>query len=227
MNDWIMPLAVVGSIVLVGSIVWFGWHSHKKRVAAFHAFAGQRAWVYTERDDALARRYGGTPFGRGKRPKAKHVLSGRFRDRGVTCFDYEYITQSQGSNGQTQTQTHRYAIFTVALPAFVPTLEVSREGLLSSIGRKLGVHDIELESEDFNRRFKVISDDRKLAYDVLHPRMMEWLLHNDGPPWRFEGDALVAWVKGRLQLDQVDGTLHHLCTLLDAVPRLAWDRRPA
>jgi len=40
----------------------------------------------------------------------------------------------------------------------------------------LGLPDIEMESERFNRRFEVRSADRRFTSTLLDQRMMEWLL---------------------------------------------------
>ena len=39
-----------------------------------------------------------------------------------------------------------------------------------------GLSDIEFESVEFSRHFHVQSSDKRWAYDVIHPRMMEYLL---------------------------------------------------
>ena len=60
------------------------------------------------------------------------------------------------------------------------------------IGRLIGRltnRDIELESEDFNRAFTVSCPDRKFASDVLHPRMMEFLLQHRALAFRFDQDS--------------------------------------
>ena len=57
-----------------------------------------------------------------------------------------------------------------------PDLLIRPEGLFDKIKGAFGFDDIDFESEEFSRRFHVKSSDRRFAYDVLHPRMMEFLL---------------------------------------------------
>jgi hypothetical protein len=45
--------------------------------------------------------------------------------------------------------------------------------------------DIDFESEEFSRRFKVTSSDKRFAYDVIDPRMMAFLMR-ELPPLRTE-----------------------------------------
>jgi hypothetical protein len=54
----------------------------------------------------------------------------------------------------------------------------------------LGFQDMEFESEDFNRAFRVKGGDREFAYQFVDARMMKWLLSTGGQlrirPERFE-----------------------------------------
>ena len=44
-----------------------------------------------------------------------------------------------------------------------------------------GFDDIDFESAEFSKRFYVKSPDKRFAYDVVHPRMMEFLLDRKAP----------------------------------------------
>jgi hypothetical protein len=59
-------------------------------------------------------------------------------------------------------------------------LFIRRENLFDKVAGFLGFDDIDFESAEFSDRFIVKSRDKRFAYDVLHPRMMEFLL--DGAP---------------------------------------------
>ncbi len=48
--------------------------------------------------------------------------------------------------------------------------------MLTRLAAHLGLHDIEFESDDFNRRFNVTCSDRKFANDLVDSRMNQWLL---------------------------------------------------
>jgi hypothetical protein len=52
---------------------------------------------------------------------------------------------------------------------------------------------IELESEEFNAACQVFADQPRFAYDVLHPRMMRFLLDREPQSVRIDGTVLVAW----------------------------------
>ena len=113
--------------------------------------------------------------------RRQNVLTGVYRGRGMVAFDYSYETHSTDSQGHRSTSTHRYAVCSLGLPAPVGTVEIVPEGLLGRLGTALGMPDVELESEDFNRALPGAARDPKLAYDLLPPRTMEAAAAPSGP----------------------------------------------
>jgi len=217
-------LLIIAAIVIVGLVLYFQYQAHKKKVAAFTALATERGWRYTERDRGLANRFTGTPFGEGHGRDARHVLRGSFRDREVLAFEYSY-KETTGSGNDRRTETYHHTVVSIGLPAPKPTLQVNREGL----GRKLlgfvGVRDLQLESEEFNKTFHIRAEDDKFAYDVLHPRMMEWMLADQRAmsiPFRFERGDLVTWNEGKIDVSEVDWMLNYVCDVLERVPPFVW-----
>jgi hypothetical protein len=89
----------------------------------------------------------------------------------------------------------------------------------------LGMQDIELESEDFNRRFRVRCDDAKLAYDVLPPRTMEALLARPALHVRLYGADDLLWESGPHRPSELLARLDTLSALLDGVPSYVWNDR--
>jgi hypothetical protein len=237
-------VVVIGIAVLITQR-----HLHRKKITAFRAFAGQRGWRYAELDNSLANSFIGTPFGKGFARQAKHVLAGEHRGRELVGFEYIY-KERHGSGKNRRTVTYRHTVVALSTPSPRPTLQVSREGL----GRKLlglvGVRDLELESVEFNKTFLIRTEaeaapgdhggaplgdaDRvrvsrmsadKFAYDVLHPRMMEWMLGDQRAremPFRFERSDLVTWDTGSIDLNRMMWMLDYLCDVLDRVPAFVW-----
>ena len=215
-------LLVAGVILLVALVGFLAWQAEKRRRERLLAFAARHGWSYLARDDSLLGRWRGAPFGSGSEPKCRHVLRGEYGGRPSTVFQFEYVTYSTDSQGRRQRHVHRYMITALGLPRVLPWVQVTRERLLHKIGHAFGFDDIELESEEFNRRYRVTAADRKLASDVLHPRMMELLLHADGPPWRLENGALLCWTNGRLDLAQVEPMLDFARSVVDSIPGFVW-----
>jgi hypothetical protein len=218
----VSALLVVGVIALVVLVAYLAWRVERRRRERLQAYAARMGWSYAARDDSPLARFAGEPFRSGQERKCRHVLQGSYRGRPSLVFEFEYVTYTTDSEGRRQRQTHRNTVAALGVPAVLPWVQVKRENVLHRIGHALGFDDIELESEDFNRRFRVTAADRKLAYDLLHPRMMELLLHADGPAWRMENGALLCWAGGRLAPDRAQPMLDFAAAVVDNVPAFVW-----
>jgi len=93
----------------------------------------------------------------------------------VVMGDFRYrVTTRTGKTSSTVTYRLSYLIVHLPTPA-VPDLLIRPEGLFDKLGQAIGFDDIDFEDAAFSRRFVVRSSDRRFAYDVCHPRMIEWL----------------------------------------------------
>lgn len=212
-------------VVLVLGVAALAWRSEQKRRERLLGWCRSAGLSYTARDDSWAHRWRGTPFGQGSSRRARNVLTGALHGRPVVAFDYTYVTTSTDGQGRQQRQTHRYEVVAVGLPVPLPQLTLTPENILSRIGGALGLEDIELESEDFNRAYRVRCPDRKLAYDVLHPRTMQLLLGRPRLNLRVEGADVVTWAPGRLDPVSVLERSSTVGALLDQVPSFVWADR--
>lgn len=215
-------LAIAGAVAGIGLICYLAWLIEKRRRERMRAVAARYGWSYAHRDDTPLSYYEGEPFRSGQERTCKHVMRGEYRHRPSTVFEFEYVTYSTDSQGRRQRNTHRLMITALGLPRVLPWVQVVREGMLHKIGHAFGFDDIEFESEAFNRRYRVTAQDRKVAYDVLHPRMMELLLEADGPAWRLENGALLTWTRGRLNAERVRPLLDFSAEVIDTIPSFVW-----
>ena len=223
MESLLLPLVV---LAVAGAVGWVVWRLEQQRRARYLAFAAERGWTYTPRDDTWVDRFEGSPFGRGSSRRATHVLRGQYAGRDMVAFHYRYLTRSH--NGQQQTtQTHRFTVVALALPAALPWLELTGENVLTRIGSALGLADVELESEAFNRRYRVSATDRRFAYDVLHPRTMEQLLAQPTVNLRLWGADALLWDSGFAEPEELPGMLAALAQLVDGIPSYVWSDRQA
>lgn len=215
-------LLVVGVLLLVAGLAWLGWYRTKRRRELLHGFALGNGWTHVARDDSWTRRFEGRPFGAGDHRRAANVLQGSFRGRPMVAFDYSYQTHSSNGNGGSTTTTHRYAVCAVRLPCAVPRLELLPEGVLGRVGTALGLQDLELESEDFNRRYRVQSDAPRFASDALPPRTMQALLARPALHLRLQGADALCWETGQHSPAELLARLDALCALLDGIPSFVW-----
>ncbi len=210
-------------IVIAGLIAYFSYMQAKKRREAFAAFAASQGWTYVASDPSLTGQWGGEPFGQGDNRRAINAVSGQFHGRPVVAFDYSYQTHTTNSKGQRTTTTHSFGIVAMRMPGALPHLQVEHEGFFGgAIANALGFRDIQFESEQFNRQFRVKAADERFGHAVIHPRMMEMLMARGEIAWRLEGNTLLGWSKGSHDPNQLMWRLDLLKQVLDHVPPYVW-----
>ncbi len=187
-------------IVVIGLLAWHAHVQTKQRREALAEVARQLGWRFDpSRDSSWDRRY--PQFGwfkTGHSRCAYNILTGTLTMNGNklpgVIGDYTYKVTS-GSGKNQSTTTYNFSFLLVELPFVgLPQIAVRREGIFDSFTALLGFDDIDFESEEFSRKFHVKSSDKRFAYDLMHPRMMEFLL--DEPPPTFEIERGVLCTRG-------------------------------
>jgi hypothetical protein len=169
-------LFIVVAVVLaiLGAIA-----ARKRREAMFELAARLGLNFSAAQNGAMADRFEFLDeLAKGDNRYAYNILSGRYRDHEVLSFDYHYETHSRDSKGNRTTQHHHFSCMLLQLPRPFPELKIYRESFGSRIAQAFGYEDIDFESAEFSRAFCVRSKDKRFAYDVCNPRMMEFLLGN-------------------------------------------------
>lgn len=217
----LLPLLLVG-VPVAGFLAYRSWQQEQKRHELLMMWATNSGYSYVREDDGWCARWTRAPFGEGDQRRAENVVTGADRDRTFACLDYSYQTHTSDGRGGTTTTTHRYVVSSIQLATYLPALQVTPENMLTRLGNALGLDDIELESEDFNRRFRVSCHDPKFASDVLSPRTMQALLARPDLSWRFDGQDAVAWRDGKLAPAAAMADLAVLRAVLDGIPSFVW-----
>ena len=101
----------------------------------------------------------------------------------------------------------------------IPDLLIRKEGLGDKLAGGLGFDDIDFESEEFSRTFWVKSQDKRFAFDVIHPLMMEFLLDGSPPQVEITGDVCLL-TEGRRPWDplQFQGAIRWFEAFLERWP---------
>jgi hypothetical protein len=115
-------------------------------------------------------------FSKGVGRGVECVLSGTHDGLPMRLFDYWYYDETTDSRGNRSRQYHRFTCALATIPAACPRFQLGYENFLTRLGDHLGLNDVELEYDDFNRRFRVKCADQKFAFSLLDGGMMEWLL---------------------------------------------------
>lgn len=187
MEPALVILLVIAGIALAGVLGYVAWLIEKKRREALAALAARlgfhfdpsRNWNHDEQYAHFE------IFRRGHSRAAFNTLTGELEIDGlrwpVRMGDFVYkVTRHTGKGSHTQTYRFSYLILHLPFPR-VPDLLIRREGMFDKVAGVLGFDDIDFESAEFSRRFHVKGSDKRFAFDVIHPRMMEFLLAGDAP----------------------------------------------
>jgi len=217
----IVLIVVVAAVI--GGIAALNAHRQRKR---FQEYAAQRGWDYTPSEHSLARSFPQVdPFGSGSSRRCTNVLRYRVGEYSGCSFDYSF-TVSRGSGTNRSSTTYRFHVVSFDLPHPLPRLTLRPEGMFDGVAKFFGSQDVQFESEEFNRAWFVQSEHLPAAHDLIHPRMMGWLLEpaQRGASFVIEDGILFTFLKGRQNLENVDPLIDRLAGLFGHVPEFVWQK---
>lgn len=222
---WVFPvLALLFLALAVGGIA-LSVVADRRRRERLLVWSAERRWEWRDTDQRLLDFLPGEPFGRGRSRRVGNVVHGTWEGRPAVGFDYRYkVTTGSGKNRRTR--TYRFAVAAIHLPAELPRVHVGPENAFHRIAQAFGADDIEVESHEFNRRYTVEADDRRAAFSILHPRLVETLTQVEPVEWRTDvsalGPVIVSWWSGSLEAVALQQRLILLDTVVDSVPDYVW-----
>jgi hypothetical protein len=169
------------------------------------------------RDDAFTR--GWSFLGRlsqGDGRYAFNLLRGTYHEQKLFVFDYHYQTGS-GKNTRQHDLTILMLVFKVVFPKL--TLQPGGENLFVKMAEAFGLEDdIKFESAEFSRTYRVQSQDKKFAYDVCNPQMIEYLLANHGLQVEIQGPVILLAFEPQLPVAQMEFNLQRLIEIRTRLP---------
>ncbi|MGH2683822.1 MAG: hypothetical protein ACRDIX_11395 [Actinomycetota bacterium] len=174
------------AVVFVGLLIGAGLslYLRAQRRLDFVTFAANLGFRYSRSDPFGLPSLPFRLFTRGVGRRADNVAWGSWQGTPITVFDFAYYEEVR--NPTNWWWKHRVsrrfscAMVEVADAAF-PRLRVFPEGFLSRLADHVGFSDIEMESEEFNRRYQVLASERRFAYELIDARMVRWFLALERP----------------------------------------------
>lgn len=192
-------MVVLVALLALGAVALAFWahQQEKKKTEAMAATAAANGWRYLGDDDRWVDAWDCPPFQTGKGRSIHHLVEGTYRGAPFLAFEYTYYTESTTTDGQGHQQTrrthHTFDVAVLRLGAHVPDLRLRPEGILARLVDAVTGGDIDLESDAFNRAYRLHCGDRKFAFDTFHARTMEYLVSRPGTAFELVGgDALLA-----------------------------------
>lgn len=209
-------LIFIAVAVLVAIAAFYSHKQETERRERLAAFAQQRGWRFEpEPDYSFSDRWQRfSCFSLGHSRRAFNRITGQFKatteagevlDTRIEAGDYLYkYTSGSGKNRKTKTRRLSYLLLETPTPG--GDLAVRTEHWGDKLAAGLGFDDIDFESAEFSDRFHVKAADKRFAYDVLHPRMMEFMLGSLSPAFEIRGGVLCVhggrsrWSPGEYEL---------------------------
>jgi hypothetical protein len=196
-------LLIVGviALIIVGAVV--SAKKERERTEQLAVFARSIGLTFDPaQSSAIASRFAHFElFRRGDTRRGWNTMHGPFQlgeiEGHVTAGDYRYTVESGSGKSRSRT-TYRvsYLIVRPDLPLRA-TLSFRSEHVFDKLAGAIGFDDIDFESAEFSRRFHVKCDDRKFAYDLFDPRMMEWMLKDPPPSLQLAAGEILIHVSSR------------------------------
>jgi hypothetical protein len=213
--------ALVGGVVCVVAVVAGlfsirSWKLRAERSRALARVASTNGFSFSEVAGPSVLRIPFELFRAGDGQGAQNLLQGKAPDGApVQVFDYFFYEEEERSQGQVgwlqadgdeaavTIPSRTYTWFTVCvteLDLVCPPTTIERKGAVLRALGAVGLRSMEFESEAFNRRFLVSSEDSRFLQHLITPGVMDLLLTTEGKV-RFELRG--RWLLAALDRDDV------------------------
>ncbi len=205
----VLAVALVGGALLA-------WRA-RARADRLRTWARSTGWAWWGEDDqSLAQVCHHDPFVGPQ--KVSEAMRGSYGGRDAVSFvttiggqdATAFVTQLAGLGGTSfgsrrDEQQVRFHVVAVRLPMWLPMVDAVPETFAVKVEKATGAQDIQFESDQFNRAYRVQARDERAAYALIQPVLMERLLRDDARSvaWRTDGTWVLSWQMGSTDLDSL------------------------
>lgn len=127
----------------------------------------------------------------------------------VVIFDYTFTAGKS---------TYYWSAYVLEMSTNFPDLLISHETWEARIAEMLGKEHLTFESAEFSRVFRVRSAEKKFAFDICHPQMMEFLLANPDLTIEIRGSSLAILFETWLDPQKIEHDLSRLIAIRKFLP---------
>lgn len=153
---------------------------------------------------------------------AFNILEGTYQDQKLFVFDYHFRI-GPGDNDE-----RYYTMFMLIEQEYFPQTLIepgSSEDVFSRAANLFTNNDIKFESAEFSRTFRVRSGDKKFAYDVCNPQMMDYLLANGQLSIEINGPAILLAHTPQVPVDAIELGLERLAQIRSLLPEYLFNTK--
>ena len=231
-----IEMTVFALVVVAGAVL--AWRA-RARAGRLRTWARATGWVWWGADDqSLAQMCHHAPFVGGPQ-KISEAMRGTYGGRDAVSFvttiggqdTTQLVTQLAGLGGTSfgtrrDEQQVRIHVVAVHLPMWLPTVDVVPETFGVKLEKAAGAQDLQFESDQFNRAYRVQARDERAAYALIQPVLMERLLRQDAlsVAWRTDGSWVVSWQYGTTDLDSLARRLGVISAVAGSIRPHVWQQ---
>ncbi len=169
-NQYFFYIIIFG--VFAAAAIYGIFASRKRRLELAQWALKNDLTFSSEHDSSFGLRYSSFDcLNRGDSRYAYNVMTGAIAGRIFTGCDYHYATGSGKHRHH-----YNFSLIIVQSPILLEPLFIRPENIFDKFTELVGFNDIDFESAEFSKKFYVKAPNKKWAYDIIHPRMMEFLL---------------------------------------------------
>ena len=165
-------------VILIGAWIliptYYSYYINTKRNREWEMFAFRHEFSYEFKDtqNIFLQYKDHFTFSRGTWWKAYNISRGEQENLKICTFDFQFTVAS----GKRYRENFVYTLVTIEVPIVFKVLYIRPEGFVDKLKGSFGFEDINFESAEFSKKYFVKCEDKKFAYDIIHTRMMEFLL---------------------------------------------------
>lgn len=221
-----MDIITVSVFIVIGLIIYYVlWRNDKRRREALLNWAQSHGWSYYEHKDRQTYRHYSflNRLRQGSNRYAFDILQGKWNEYPAEAFNFHYETYSTESNGQSsrrRTHHHYLGVVLIQIERNFPKLLIYPENLFRKLSNALGFGGIKFESIEFSRRFTVLCNDKKFAYDFCNTKMMDYLLTISDIELELDENIIVLYYeRGKINPEKIQEYLIELEQLRQLMPK--------
>ncbi len=222
-----MAILLLVALVGLGVLSILAWRRKSARARQLAELARVNGFFYSAEDHWSSTRVPFNVFRLGDNFHIENVLLGKAPDGAdVRVFDLTSWKERETEDGVQRSSYRSLTCCLTETDGSLPHLVLQPETLATRFLGKVGMPDLDFESEEFNRRFVVHSEDEQFARLCVDPVMMDFLLGTQGK-FQFEVRGRWAVVAGPQVPPKLCLSLVRLAmSFRQSIPAVVWQHYP-
>lgn len=212
-----MEVLFIFGLVAIIAVGAYQMYAKKKKNEENQLYATDRGWTYHKKHPTFARQ--AVQAVKGGRDSNTFQMVFEGRDNNVPFYAGTAVwTETTGSGDDRKTSTYYRKLIMRPLGLNVQGARIEKETVFNNMFNR----DIKTEWEEFNKAWKISSNDHRFVHALLAPAMQEWLMRNTDLNFFVSSGWLYVYAVGRLEKESVDHYIRVSNEFREKVPEFLW-----